>query len=114
MEQTKQIDYEAEVVESVSTELYDFYEEVKDLPCDELFANGDKMAWYKTFAEFLCESELVSADVFKALYKIKGNILQSLYDEEGVFDGVMYTYAHLAKFVEDYCNQHLSQHDTEL
>ena len=100
------IDYRQEVIESVSKEYTAFYDEVKEIEPNELFANGEKMMWYKNFAEVICESELVTDDVFKALYKDRGQILKNLYDDYREYnDKDLSSFGYIAKFIESYCER---------
>lgn len=77
---TEQIDYVAEVIESVNQEYNDFRKGMMQQPKEEIFNNGYKIFVYTALHDYI-EAEIMDEIDYRCLHQEKGSILSLLYDE---------------------------------
>lgn len=77
---TEQINYVAEVIESVNKEYNDFYNEMMQQSKEEIFNNGYKIYVYTALHDYI-EMEIMDEVDYRCLYEERGSLLALLYDE---------------------------------
>ena len=105
-----EIDYEKEVVDSVTAEFTEFKaEKTEGKTPEEVFEDSYEIHVKTALKNALCE-EYYTPEVYKALYQKKGEVLQTLYDKyQENPNASVTTNTDAEEFIERYCDQNYPQ-----
>lgn len=106
--ETADVDYRAEVWKSVDNEFDSFKSKILKESPEEIFYSNYKIKCFNEFHEaILAEEGNLSSDCYKALYRERPNIIETLYDDFIDSDGyTLDTYGDTIEFIEDYCERY--------
>lgn len=106
-QETKEIDYKQEVIDSIDKEFKAYEAELLKGTTENVFCHSYETSVKTEFREALCGEVAFDDNVYKALYQEKGKILENLHqDFIGQSHASVNSFEETGIFVEDYCNRY--------